>query len=189
MIFVIDNYDSFTYNLVQYIGLVKNNIKVFRNDEFILDDISKLKPSHIIISPGPGRPENAGLTIDVIKKFGQNIPTLGVCLGHQAITMAFGGTIINCSEIVHGKTSEIFHHNSPLFNDLKNPFLGTRYHSLIADTKSFPKCLNVTANLKDGIIMGLEHEKYPIYGVQFHPESIGTDNGPKIIKNFFDMTL
>ncbi len=188
MIFVIDNYDSFTYNLVQYIGLIKKDIKVSRNDKFTLKDISKLNPTHIVISPGPGRPEDAGLTIDVINTFGKVIPILGVCLGHQAITMAFGGKIINCNEIVHGKTSEIYHHGSLLFKNLSNPFLGTRYHSLIAESKSFPACLNITAELKDGVIMGLQHEKYPIHGVQFHPESIGTDNGPKIIQNFFEMT-
>ena len=188
MIFVIDNYDSFTYNLVQYIGLIKKDIKVSRNDKFTLKDISKLNPTHIVISPGPGRPEDAGLTIDVINTFGKLIPILGVCLGHQAITMAFGGKIINCNEIVHGKTSEIYNHGSLLFKNLSNPILGTRYHSLIAESKSFPACLNITAELKDGVIMGLQHEKYPIHGVQFHPESIGTDNGPKIIQNFFEMT-
>ena len=194
MFLVIDNYDSFTYNLVQYLGElsveheITKELIVKRNDEITLEEIIKLNPSGILLSPGPGNPDQSGICLPILKKLSKNIPILGVCLGHQAITMAFGGKIINCNEIVHGKTSEIYHYGSLLFKNLSNPFLGTRYHSLIAESKSFPECLNITAELKDGVIMGLQHERYPIHGVQFHPESIGTDNGPKIIQNFFEMT-
>ena len=194
MFLVIDNYDSFTYNLVQYLGElsfeheITKELIVKRNEEITLEEIIKLNPSGILLSPGPGNPDQSGICLPILEKLSKNIPILGVCLGHQAITMAFGGKIINCNEIVHGKTSEIYHYGSLLFKNLSNPFLGTRYHSLIAESKSFPECLNITAELKDGVIMGLQHEKYPIHGVQFHPESIGTDNGPKIIQNFFEMT-
>ena len=187
-ILLIDNYDSFTYNLYHYISSFNKNVDVKRNDKVNSKDIIKNNYKKIIISPGPGNPNQAGNCLKIVKEFYNKIPILGVCLGHQAITMAFGGKIINCNEIVHGKTSEIYHHGSLLFKNLSNPFLGTRYHSLIAESKSFPACLNITAELKDGVIMGLQHEKYPIHGVQFHPESIGTDNGPKIIQNFFEMT-
>tara|TARA_Y100000817_G_scaffold58394_1_gene43275 strand:- start:197 stop:760 length:564 start_codon:yes stop_codon:yes gene_type:complete len=184
MILVIDNYDSFTFNLVQYIGSIKKDIKVVRNLEFKLDDIFDWKPTHIVISPGPGRPEDAGKTVDVVKKFGGEIPILGVCLGHQAIVLANGGTIINATKIVHGKTSNIHHDGSKLFEGISTPFTATRYHSLVANRKDLPKKIKITAKLEDGTIMGIAHEKFQIFGVQFHPESIATKAGFQIIKNF-----
>ena len=187
MILVIDNYDSFTYNLVQYIGPINSNVKVVRNDQFKLDDIKQLDPSHIVISPGPGRPENAGHSIDVIKKHGASIPTLGVCLGHQAITVAYGGKVIHSSEIVHGKTATIQNIGSTLFNAVGNFFTATRYHSLVAERDSLPKDLKITAELENGLIMGIEHEIHPVFGVQFHPESIATEHGMQIIKDFLEI--
>jgi len=187
MILVIDNYDSFTFNLVQYIGEINPDVKVVRNDRFELNDIEKWNPTHIVISPGPGRPENAGNSIQVIKRYGATIPTLGVCLGHQAITVAYGGKVIHSSEIVHGKTAIIQHNKSTLFNGIENEFIATRYHSLISDKETLPKELKVTAELDNGLIMGIEHEIHPVYGVQFHPESIATENGKQIIQNFLEI--
>ena len=187
MILVIDNYDSFTYNLVQYIGPINPNIKVVRNDQFKVDDIKQWNPSHIVISPGPGRPEDAGHSIDVIKKYGASIPTLGVCLGHQAITVAYGGTVIHSSEIVHGKTATIQHNGSTLFNGMNGSFTSTRYHSLVSERNSLPNELNITAELYNGLIMGISHKSHPVYGVQFHPESIATENGLQIVKNFLEI--
>ena len=184
MILVIDNYDSFTYNLVQYIGAINPNVKVVRNDQFELDDIVRWNPSHIVISPGPGHPEDAGLSIEVIKKYGKSIPTLGVCLGHQAITIAYGGKVIHSSEIVHGKTAKIQHNGTTLFSGLDHPLIATRYHSLVSERDSLPKKLFITAELNNGLIMGIEHVIHPVFGVQFHPESIATENGLQIIKNF-----
>ncbi|MBT5721631.1 MAG: aminodeoxychorismate/anthranilate synthase component II [Candidatus Marinimicrobia bacterium] len=187
MILVIDNYDSFTYNLVQYIGEINPDVKVVRNDQFELDEIENWDPSHIVISPGPGRPENAGHSVEVIKKYGNQIPILGVCLGHQAITTAYGGKVIISSEIVHGKTTMIQHNGLDLFNGLKNPLTATRYHSLVAERDSLPKELKITAEMENGLIMGIEHETHPVYGVQFHPESIATEHGVQIIKNFLEI--
>ena len=184
MILVIDNYDSFTFNLVQYIGTINPNVKVIRNNQFELDDITHWNPTHIVISPGPGRPENAGHCVNIIKKYGQGIPTLGVCLGHQAITVAYGGKVVHSSEIVHGKTAEIQHTGSILFKGFSRSFMAARYHSLVADKISLPAELRITAELNNGLIMAIEHENYPVYGLQFHPESIATDNGIQIIKNF-----
>ena len=184
MILVIDNYDSFTYNLVQYIGAFNPDVKVVRNDKFELDNIKKWKPTHIVVSPGPGCPENAGNSIEVIKKYGSHIPILGVCLGHQAITIAYGGKVIHSSEIVHGKTATIQHNESTIFNGLDRSFTATRYHSLVADRANFPNELKITAELENGLIMGIEHETHPVFGVQFHPESIATENGIQIISNF-----
>ena len=187
MIVIIDNYDSFTYNLVQYIGTLNPDLKVYRNDKISLDEISKMKPERIVISPGPGKPEDAGLSIEIVKKFGSNIPIFGICLGHQAITVAFGGRVEMANEIVHGKTSKIIHSGSDIFQDIPKTFEATRYHSLVATEDSFPEELNVTAKTNNGLIMALEHEKLPIYGTQFHPESIVTEYGMKMIENFLNI--
>ena len=187
MILVIDNYDSFTYNLVQYIGLINPDIMIVRNDKYHINDIQEWEPSHIVISPGPGRPEQAGNCIEMIRAYGNNIPILGVCLGHQAIILAYGGEVINSSEIVHGKTSRVIHDGSKLFYGVEEAFIATRYHSLVADQKSFPKDLKITSELENGIIMSIEHQSKPILGVQFHPESIATEFGAKIIQNFLSI--
>ena len=187
MILVIDNYDSFTYNLVQYIGPIIPDVKVVRNDKFNLDEIYDWNPTHIVISPGPGRPEDAGLSINVIKRYGSTIPILGVCLGHQAITLAYGGSVIHSSEIVHGKTSNIQHNGSALFEGMNGSFIATRYHSLVSKRETLPKELKITAELDNGLIMGIEHESHPVYGVQFHPESIATENGLTMIQNYLKM--
>lgn len=184
MILVIDNYDSFTYNLVQIVGTFNPNIKIVRNDKFTLNDIKDWRPTHIIISPGPGRPESAGLSVNIITRFGPEIPILGVCLGHQAITVAYGGKVIHSSEIVHGKTAEIIHDGSVLFGGLPNSFIATRYHSLVAERNSLPEILTITAHLENGLIMGVKHRDYSVFGVQFHPESIATKYGSALIENF-----
>ena len=184
MILVIDNYDSFTYNLVQFLGELGDEIIVFRNDKINLTKIKKISPDHIILSPGPGRPENAGICVKLIQTFADSIPILGVCLGHQAIGYAFGGNIISAPSILHGKTSMIHHDNKTIFTDIANPFRATRYHSLVLEKKSIPKDFKISAWTEDDIIMGLRHKKYPIEGVQFHPESFLTDSGKKLLKNF-----
>tara|TARA_B100001121_G_scaffold307457_2_gene329026 strand:+ start:23790 stop:24359 length:570 start_codon:yes stop_codon:yes gene_type:complete len=185
MILVIDNYDSFTYNLVQYIGEVSSDIKVVRNDEISVSAMAELNVSHIVISPGPGRPSDAGISLDVVKAFHDQIPILGVCLGHQVIGEAFGGTITYAKEIMHGKVSPIYHKAEGIYQGIESPFNATRYHSLIIDKKDFPrKELLVTSKLKDGTIMGVQHKKFPVIGIQFHPESILTDHGKQLIKNF-----
>jgi anthranilate synthase component 2 len=186
MLLLIDNYDSFTYNLYQYIGEVYENIEVVRNDKINISDISNMKPEGIIISPGPGRPEDAGICIDVIKTFGNRIPIFGICLGHQAIGYAFGAKIIRADSIKHGKTSLVSHNGKGIFEGIKNPIEAMRYHSLIVEKETLPGELSITATTKDGIIMGLKHKKYPIYGLQFHPESILTEDGKKIIYNFVE---
>ena len=187
MILIIDNYDSFTYNLVQYIGAINPNLEVHRNDKITLDEIRESSPERIVISPGPGIPENAGVSIDIIKVFGQDIPIFGICLGHQAITVAYGGKVDRANEIVHGKTSKMKHTGSAIFKDIPKEFEATRYHSLVAIENSFPSALKITARTNNGLIMGLEHEKFPIYGVQFHPESIVTEHGMKMVENFLDI--
>lgn len=184
MILMIDNYDSFTYNLVQYLGALGQDIKVYRNDKLTLNQINKLKPRKIVISPGPGRPEGAGISVDVIRKFSGKIPILGVCLGHQAIGYAYGGRIINAKKLMHGKTSLIYHNKKAIFNGIPNPFEATRYHSLIVDKKTLPQCLEVIAWTKDGEIMGLKHKDFLLWGVQFHPESVLTKSGKDILANF-----
>ena len=184
MILIIDNYDSFTYNLVQFIGELGAEVLVKRNDELKADEVGNIAPSHIILSPGPKRPEDSGVCIDIIKTYAGKYPILGVCLGHQAIGYVFGGNIINAPEIIHGKLSEIFHDGKTLFEGLKNPFHATRYHSLVVDTEGLPEELEVSAKTSDGIVMGLRHKKYRIEGVQFHPESFLTDGGKKLLKNF-----
>ena len=187
MILIIDNYDSFTYNLVQYIGTLNPNLEVHRNDKITLVEIKSMNPERIVISPGPGKPEDAGLSINVVKKFGKSIPIFGICLGHQAITVAFGGKVDRANEIVHGKTSKITHSGSEIFKGIPETFEATRYHSLVAMEDSFPKELRVTARTSNGLIMALEHKEYPVFGVQFHPESILTKHGMKMVKNFLEV--
>ncbi|MCM8800474.1 MAG: aminodeoxychorismate/anthranilate synthase component II [Candidatus Omnitrophica bacterium] len=184
MILMIDNYDSFTYNLVQYLGSLGQRAKVFRNNKITLDLIKRLKPDKIVISPGPGRPEYAGITCELIKEFAGRIPILGVCLGHQAIGFVFGARIINAKRLMHGKTSLIYHNQRTIFKGIPNPFEATRYHSLIVEKNSLPKILQITAWTKDDEIMGLKHKDYPVWGLQFHPESILTRSGLDILANF-----
>jgi len=184
MILMIDNYDSFTYNLVQYLGDLGQELKVFRNDKISIKEIEKLKPERIVISPGPGIPENAGISCNVVKHFSGKIPILGVCLGHQAICVAFGGKIVQADKLMHGKVSEVHHDGKTIFEGLNNPFTATRYHSLIAKRDSLPDLLEISAWTKDNEIMGLRHKKYKVEGVQFHPESILTEDGKKLLANF-----
>ncbi|UCD54910.1 MAG: aminodeoxychorismate/anthranilate synthase component II [Candidatus Omnitrophota bacterium] len=184
MTIVIDNYDSFTYNLVQYLGELGEEPLVFRNDEIALNKIKRMRPARIIISPGPGMPRDAGISNDLVRKFSGKIPILGVCLGHQCIGEVFGGRIIRASRIMHGKTSMIYHNRKTIFKDVKNPFKATRYHSLIVERKSLPEILEIIARTKQKEIMGMRHREHPTYGVQFHPESILTSEGKKILKNF-----
>lgn len=191
MILVIDNYDSFTYNLVQYLGElasefpVASEIQVYRNDEISLEQIQALKPSGIVISPGPGRPEDAGISLDLIRQLGPSLPILGVCLGHQGIGEVFGGKIVSAPELMHGKTSLVHHSGIGLFQGLENPLTATRYHSLVIERQTCPEVLEITAWVDDGTIMGVRHRNYPhIEGVQFHPESILTTSGKQILRNF-----
>jgi len=184
MILMIDNYDSFTYNLVQYLMELRQEVEVFRNDKIGIDEIRKLKPEKIVISPGPGRPEDAGISCRLIRAFADKIPILGVCLGHQAIGYVYGGRIVIAHKLMHGKTSAIYHDGKGIFKGIPNPFEATRYHSLLVEKKSLPRCLQITAWTKKGEIMGLRHKRYPLYGVQFHPESILTAFGKDILKNF-----
>ena len=189
MIILIDNYDSFTYNLVHYFQEIGEKVKVYRNDEKESDFFIKEKPKFVVISPGPSSPRNAGICLELIKKNSElkyPIPTLGVCLGHQAIAEAFNSKVVQSGKPVHGKVSLIHHNSLGLFNNLKNPFKATRYHSLIIDKKSISKNLNITAKTEDGVIMGIQHVKLPFYGVQFHPESIATEHGHQIVKNFIN---
>ncbi len=184
MLLIIDNYDSFTYNLVQYFGTLGAEILVRRNDEIALAEIEALKPERICISPGPGRPESAGISCDLIREFGPRVPVLGVCLGHQCIGQVFGGEVVRAPVALHGKTSEITHHDTGVFRGLAQPFPATRYHSLVVRPESVPAALEVTAHSEDGQIMGLQHREFPIHGVQFHPESILTSEGAKLLGNF-----
>lgn len=183
---IIDNYDSFTYNLAQYIGSIDPDIKVYKNDSITIDEIISLDPKNIIISPGPGRPQNAGISVEVIKNLKHKIPILGVCLGHQAIGYAFGASVINSDDIFHGKVSDIFHNKDCLFSDIPSPFSATRYHSLIIDEDSLPNKFSIIARTSNNLIMGVKHNEYPLYGLQFHPESILTKYGFQIIKNFLN---
>ncbi len=187
MILIIDNYDSFTYNLVQYLGELGKKIRVYRNDKITVSQIRKLKPEKIVISPGPGRPEDAGISCDVILELAGKIPILGVCLGHQGIGYVYGGRIVNAKRLMHGKTSLIYHNQKDIFKGIPNPFEATRYHSLLVEKKSLPHCLQITAWTKDDEIMGLKHKKYPLWGVQFHPESILTREGKNILANFLKL--
>lgn len=185
MILLIDNYDSFSYNLFQLVGEINPDIKVIRNDEMTIEEIRALRPSHIILSPGPGRPEDAGVIVEAARTLGKEIPTLGVCLGHQAICAAFGATVTYAKQLMHGKQSEItVVRESVLFKDLGEKMDVARYHSLAADPATMPECLEITAITKDNEVMAVQHKEYPIYGVQFHPESILTPMGKKMLENF-----
>lgn len=188
MILMIDNYDSFTYNLVQALQVIGEEVEVFRNDRINLADMERLEPAAIVISPGPGTPEQAGISVEAIRHLGPRVPVLGVCLGHQAIATAFGGKVIRAGRIMHGKVSSIGHDGKSIFEDVPNPFEATRYHSLIADRESLPDCLEVNAWTGEGEVMGLRHREYMVLGVQFHPESILTKAGIQIIKNFVHMS-
>lgn len=184
MIIMIDNYDSFTYNLVQYLGQLNKSITVFRNDKVTVKKIMKLRPEKIVISPGPGRPEDAGISCELIDSLKGKVPILGVCLGHQALGYAFGAKIVQAKKIMHGKTSMIYHNKKTIFRNLPLPFEATRYHSLLVDKKNLPAVLEITAWTKDNEIMGLKHRTYPLWGVQFHPESILTKVGLRLLDNF-----
>jgi len=186
-ILMIDNYDSFTFNLVQYLGILGENIKVRRNDKVSLDDIEKMSPKKIVISPGPGRPASAGISKDLIKHFYTQIPILGVCLGHQCIGEVFGAEVINSGVVVHGKTSMIHHDGKNIFNGIDSPFEAARYHSLILKKDTIPPSLVVTARTEDGVVMGVRHKDYKLEGIQFHPESFLTPVGLKILKNFVNL--
>lgn len=191
MILVIDNYDSFTYNLVQYLGElgqefpVAADIQVYRNDKIDLEKIRLIQPDGIVISPGPGRPDDAGISLAIIQELGPTVPILGVCLGHQSIGQIFGGNVISAPTLMHGKTSEIYHSGQGIFDGVSNPFSATRYHSLVVEKETLPDCLEITGWIDDGMIMGLRHRQYPhIQGVQFHPESILTNEGKQLLRNF-----
>jgi len=187
MLLVIDNYDSFTYNLVQYFGEMGAEILVKRNDEITLDEIAALKPERIVISPGPCTPKEAGISCDVIRQFGPSIPLLGVCLGHQCMGDVYGGDVVRAGRLMHGKTSPIHHNGEGLFAGLPNPFEATRYHSLLVKRETLPDCLEITAETAEKEIMGLRHRQFPMHGVQFHPESILTTEGKKLLKNFLSL--
>ena len=187
MILVIDNYDSFTYNLVQYLGELGVEVEVFRNDAISVDGIRELNPERLLISPGPGTPDAAGITLEVIRAFAGKLPILGVCLGHQAIGQAFGGEVVRAPYLMHGKMSEICHDSATIFRGLPYRFKATRYHSLIVEKASLPESLEVSATTPDGIIMGLRHRDYPIEGVQFHPESVMTEHGRTLLENFLSI--
>lgn len=187
MILMIDNYDSFTYNLVQYLGVLGSIVVVRRNDKITLDEVEGMRPERIVISPGPGIPQAAGITIPIIERFHGKMPILGVCLGHQAIGASFGGQVVHAAQLMHGKTSEISHDGKTIFHDLPDPFTATRYHSLAVERASLPACLEISAEAEDGEIMGLRHREYPVEGIQFHPESILTSEGMNILMNFLNL--
>lgn len=185
---MIDNYDSFTYNLVQYLRELGEEVVVYRNDKITLDEIEKLQPERLVVSPGPCTPNEAGISMSVIKYFAGQLPILGVCLGHQSIGQAFGGRVVRADRLMHGKTSPVFHDGCELFAGLPNPFVATRYHSLLLERDSLPECLELTAWTEEGEIMGMRHRELPVWGVQFHPESILTVTGMDLLKNFLEMT-
>jgi para-aminobenzoate synthetase component II len=187
MLLVIDNYDSFTYNLVQYLGELGERIEVRRNNEVSIDEIEKMSPGRIVISPGPGTPNDAGVSLQVIEEFGGKVPILGVCLGHQVIGQAFGGSVVRAAHLFHGKSSTVQHDGKTIFAGLEDNFTAGRYHSLVVDNASVPECLEVSARTPNGTIMGLRHRKMKIEGVQFHPESIMTDEGKKLLANFLKL--
>ncbi len=193
MIIVIDNYDSFTYNIVQYLGElgqelpIASDVRVFRNDKISIEEIRQMKPDAVVISPGPGRPEDAGISLELIRELGPTLPILGVCLGHQSIGQVFGGNIISAPELMHGKTSSIHHTGVGVFQKLENPFTATRYHSLVIERETCPDSLEITGWVEDGTIMGVRHRDYPhIQGVQFHPESVLTHSGKQLLRNFLE---
>jgi anthranilate synthase/aminodeoxychorismate synthase-like glutamine amidotransferase len=186
VILLIDNYDSFTYNLYHYLGELGTTVEVFRNNKISLDDIERMRPEKIVISPGPCTPKEAGISCDVILRFAKNTPILGVCLGHQCIGAAFGGEIIRAPSIMHGKLSEVSHDSQTIFQSIKNPFAAMRYHSLVINPEHLPAELSISARTADNVIMGVRHKRFPVEGVQFHPESILTDEGKRLLKNFLD---
>jgi anthranilate synthase/aminodeoxychorismate synthase-like glutamine amidotransferase len=187
MILVIDNYDSFTYNLVQQMGELGAELCVVRNDQASLAEIRAMNPTHIVISPGPGVPDDSGVSLEVLRELGASTPILGVCLGHQAIGQVYGGVVKRAPRLMHGKTSMIYHEGDVMFSGIPNPFEATRYHSLIVEQDTLPDCLTITAYTGDGEIMGMRHREYPVFGVQFHPESILTKFGPRILQNFLEI--
>ncbi len=186
MLLLIDNYDSFTYNLAQYLGELGASLLVKRNDEISLVDVEALAPDRIVISPGPGRPEEAGISVDVIRRFGASIPVLGVCLGHQSIGIAFGGTVVRAAELMHGKVSSVEHDGRGVFRGVSHPFVAGRYHSLVVG-EPLPDVLEAAARSEDGTIMGVRHRTFPVHGVQFHPESVLTNEGRQVLRNFLDL--
>lgn len=188
MVLVIDNYDSFTYNLVQLLGGITPSIDVKRNDEVTLEQVESIRPSHIVISPGPGRPEGAGITVDLVRRFAPKVPILGVCLGHQAIGVAFGARIVHAPALMHGRTSAIHHNGDPIFRGVMNPCTATRYHSLVISPERFPPELERIAQTAEGVIMAVRHRKFPTVGVQFHPESILTEEGETMIRNWMEVS-
>ncbi|MDI1247388.1 MAG: aminodeoxychorismate/anthranilate synthase component II [Lacunisphaera sp.] len=188
MLLVIDNYDSFTFNLVQYFGQLGVSMRVFRNDEITPEEAVQLNPERVLISPGPCTPSDAGVSIDIIKTFAGKRPILGVCLGHQAMGQHFGGKVIRADRQMHGKLSPITHRGTDIFTGLPSPFTATRYHSLLVERASFPACLEITAETAEGEIMGLRHKQFPVFGVQFHPESIATEGGMRILQNFLTLS-
>jgi len=188
MLLVIDNYDSFTYNLVQYLGELGETVEVRRNNRVTIDELENtLRPERIVISPGPGTPDNAGITLDVIGRFAGKVPLLGVCLGHQAIGQAFGGRVVRAPELMHGKASPVRHDSRTIFAGMNDPFMAGRYHSLIVERESLPVCLEITASTSDDVIMGLRHREFKVEGVQFHPESILTSEGKQLLSNFLKL--
>ncbi len=186
MILVIDNYDSFTYNLVQYLGEMGAELDVRRNDTLTLADVAGMAPEKILISPGPGTPDDAGITLDLIREFGPRTPIFGVCLGQQAIGQALGGRVVRADRLMHGKTSQVHHHGQGVFQGLPTPLEATRYHSLVVERATLPDCLEITADSDDGEIMGLRHKSWPLEGVQFHPESVLTEHGKQMVRNFLE---
>jgi anthranilate synthase/aminodeoxychorismate synthase-like glutamine amidotransferase len=188
VILVVDNYDSFTYNLVQYLGELGAEVRVFRNDEIRVDDIARMKPERILVSPGPCTPTEAGISCEVIRRFGPTIPVFGVCLGHQAIGQVYGGRVVRAGRLMHGKTSPILHGGTSVLKGLPSPFEAIRYHSLLVERGSLPAELEITAETREGEIMGLQHRRYPVHGVQFHPESVLTQHGKQILRNFLELT-
>ena len=185
-VLLIDNYDSFVHNLARYLRELGQSVEVRRNDAIALDAIAASRPSHIVISPGPCRPEQAGISLEVVRRFAGEIPLLGVCLGHQCIAQAFGGRVLRAEGVMHGKTSAVTHNRSGIFNDVPNPFRATRYHSLVAEPGSLPADLEITARSDDGVIMAIRHRKLPVAGVQFHPEAVLTEHGHRLLRNFLD---
>ncbi|MDH3346443.1 MAG: aminodeoxychorismate/anthranilate synthase component II [Kiritimatiellaceae bacterium] len=187
MILVIDNYDSFTYNLVQYLGELGAEMKIFRNDKISIDEAVALKPEKVLVSPGPCSPKEAGISCNIIREFGSRVPLLGVCLGHQSIGEVYGGKVVRAERLMHGKTSPMLHNGESVFKGLPSPFDATRYHSLIIERESLPSCLKITAETTEGEIMGVQHTEYPVHGVQFHPESILTQHGKALLQNFLNL--
>ena len=184
---MIDNYDSFTYNLVQYLGVLGTDVEVRRNDQISLKEIEAMGPERLVISPGPGIPQSAGIIVPIIQRFYRQVPILGVCLGHQAVAVAFGGRVVRAARLMHGKVSRIYHDGRGVFRDVPDPFTATRYHSLAVEGESLPSCLEIPAKAEDGEIMGLRHREYPVHGIQFHPESILTQEGMRILENFLTL--